>query len=156
MRPYRKFIDTETTRFLDIVPYQKYVPQADFSLKTSELVRAGKAQPQKLLENLPATKYKPYDDYENNTTKMILPPFLPFNKEQKQQQLTVQKGSPDSFALIPSPLTYKERTTNSTTYPTDVKKHYINIDTKYREHPSVTKSTNFRWSLFRPIKNCIS
>jgi hypothetical protein len=67
-----------------------------------------------------------------------------------------QHGSSDSLALLPKPNTYKERTTKSTTYETDVKRHYINIDTKFRNKPELTTSTNFRWRLFRPIKNCVS
>jgi hypothetical protein len=72
------------------------------------------------------------------------------------EQVKEQHGSSDSLALLPKPNTYKERTTRSTTYETDVKRHYINIDTKFRNKPDLTTSTNFRWRLFRPIKNCVS
>ena len=83
---------------------------------------------------------------------------VPLEKQLESKSLDVrhQTGSSDSLALLPKPNTYKERTTKSTTYETDVKRHYINIDTKFRNKPELTTSTNFRWRLFRPIKNCVS
>jgi hypothetical protein len=67
-----------------------------------------------------------------------------------------ESGSSAGYVPIPEGNIYQERTTRSTTYNTDVKKHYINIDTKFRNSPELYTSTNFRWRLFRQIKNCIS
>jgi hypothetical protein len=80
------------------------------------------------------------------------PPILP----QQSTFTSASAGSQSGFQPIPQGTEYKDNTTRSVNYATDVKKHYINIDTRYR--PNIDKSTtsNFRWALSRPIKNAIS
>ena len=98
-------------------------------------------------------KYQGFKKYPNSNEGIFETPGLLGSVENTTKY---QTGSSDTLALLPKANTYKERTTKSTTYETDVKRHYINIDTKFRNKPELTTSTNFRWRLFRPIKNCVS
>lgn len=130
------------------VKYKPYVDDdEDIDDKNNKFEKASKYITTHTPPPLPPPR-KLENQIEKNKLPILTPtPDLPSIKEQ---------GSSAGYVPIPEGTIYQERTTNSTTYNTDVKKHYINIDTKFRNSPELYTSTNFRWKLFRPIKNCIS
>ncbi len=95
------------------------------------------------------TVYKPLVE---RVETPLPPPILP----QAPNYVSNSSGSQSGFQPLPQGTEYVDRTTRSVNYPTDVKKHYINIDTRYRPNILSTTSSNFRWSMSRPIKNCTS
>jgi hypothetical protein len=90
---------------------------------------------------------------EKVVTETPLPPsILP----QETLSISNSSGSQAGFNPLPQGNEYSDRTIKSVNYATDVKKHYINIDTRYRPNIASSSTSNFRWALSRPIKNAIS
>lgn len=83
-------------------------------------------------------------------------PEVPAPMPQLLTAPVIESGSKVSFNLLPPAIQYKDNTTKSAYYSKDVKRHYINIDTRYRSNASVSSTTNFRWRFFQPMKNIIS
>lgn len=151
----------ENTRFLtDIVPRHQYQPQFEFRM-----------EPNKQLSKInKQTTIIPYKD----SLDIPLPPFqyrkqlllqeskVPTqvkgenNNSSKITPLGIQASSGSQSSYLSLPRTFDDRTTKSVYAPTDIKTHYINIDTKYRNNTSLTTSTNFKWRLYKPIKNTLS
>lgn len=182
---FNKIIDMDMTlkqRQLDIlnVPRPQFQPHLDLRLSSTEFAKQGNQSLvpvlQKPKENT-VVQYRPYSEHiefiKNTLNEMkkyrrfqdeedvqtiikTIPPPLGLPPNSPPNLQTIPSGSSAGYNPLPSGNMYKERTTNSTTYPTDVKKHYINIDTKFRNNPDLTTTTNFRWRMYRPIKNCIS
>jgi hypothetical protein len=96
-----------------------------------------------------ATAYAPVIE---RTETPLPPPILP----QQATFTSNSSGSQSGFQPLPQGTEYVDRTTRSVNYPTDIKKHYINIDTRYRPNTTTNTTSNFRWTMARPIKNCIS
>lgn len=83
-------------------------------------------------------------------------PLPPVSLPQQFTMPTLESGAKAGFESLPPATNFKDKTTKSAYYSTDVKKHYINIDTRYRSNASITTTTNFRWRFFQPMKNIIS
>jgi hypothetical protein len=148
-KPYKEDVHLLTTQLPPLLPQAKKVKQDIYNNKYQTKILSQEELEE--LNNLGKTT--------SPTSRRFAPVVFP-NEMNTMKSLPevpkYQTGSSDTLALLPNANTYKERTTKSTTYETDVKRHYINIDTKFRNKPELTTSTNFRWRLFRPIKNCVS
>jgi hypothetical protein len=181
----KKISDTTivpNTRLQPILPQYDFVPQFDVLLDmgkplqkkitytsqspvTKQIVKPKVVSKEKTLkEGLAIVTQNNIIDKE-----APIPPYvmnMRFNEQIRQEtplpppQETIftpnPSGSQAGFQPLPQGNEYSDRTTKSVNYATDVKKHYINIDTRYRPNIGTTTSTNLRWALSRPIKNAIS
>jgi hypothetical protein len=113
----------------------------------------------KPLVNEVTYKYIPYIEEKEEIpipqSKFSEPVVLP-SLPQPPSYNPSETGNGSVIPYNPLPTNYDDRTTKSVNYPVDIKKHYINIDTRFRPDVSLTSSTNFKWRLPTPLKNIIS
>jgi hypothetical protein len=146
-----------------------HAPVTNITTNTKQVIKVVSPVQKDAFVNMPQFIKKDESESKNNFLEKELPPHvmnMRFNEQIRQETplppsqdgpyTSNTSGSQSGFQPLPQGNEYSDRTTKSVNYATDIKKHYINIDTRYRPNIATSSTSNFRWTLSRPIKNAIS